>query len=643
MHLAPRRRRSPFFLIASLLLATAAGNAAAECLLEPAADDYAIIAATAPANPLGFMLHGSNHEAGRVDVLVGATEKPVVLLLLDGDAVVWVLQRTEQARIAGVVLVDGTMPSTLLGLPAGVPLLRTGSKTNGDCTRINSHARSPAELDEIARKLAGHGLDRVVNGEPGRVTIGDVTGAGTKPAGPGDAEVAALCDPAQPLAGSAFVEDAVKRGLLRPAYTADLAVFEQARRLAGDRARIARDEPPLANPAPDRFQALQGRGTVLDRSYVVLGDLVLPTGTHRSRYTLYVPDAVRVDKNRSHLAANVLPQAGVGCDASGCKPVAPSTASPSPATPPVERPGPGGRTPPVSPECALPASPGPGPFRVFAVSGSGAWPAGFALPGTREEAYKVDVIVNLPGTPVILMLGEYETRIWSISWTPGTVIAAVWASGYHPQEVIGLPKSTPLLTSFFQAGETRCPHFRVIKGEIGTLNPLSRAVFGQPIEAWYETRGGGVYLGGRPAAGTPLLSGKGRRLDDLRDPDHPYAGIALLQDLERRGIIRPANHGELKQFTESAQQARKKDRQGPALERQGKPFFDGPEFPPGQRAALTYIVLRDLRIDGLKDLFRHRLLVPHGVELTGDTAEAHGISVLRAGNLECDQRTCTAR
>lgn len=637
MHLAPRRHCSPFLLFASLLLLVAAGNTSAECRLEAVVDDYSIISAEAPAIPLGFMTRGSNHEAGRVDVLLGATEKPVVLLLLDGNAVVWVLQRTTQARIAGVILVDGATPSTLLGLPPGIPVLRTGEAADGDCARIHPARRDATELNDLAIRLTGRSIERVVGGEPGRVTIGDVASA--KPAGPGASEVAALRDPALPIAGSAFVEDAVKRGLLRPTYAADLAVFEQARRLAEERARAARDEPPLANPRPDRFQALQGRGEPVGRSYVVLGDLVLPAGTHRNRYTFHVPDGIHADKNRSQLAANLLPQTGVTCDANRC-----ALVSPSPVTLPADLPAQRRKNPPVSSECTLPASPGPGPFRVFAVSGSGAWPAGFALRGTGEEAYQVDVVVNQPGTPVILMLGEYETHIWSIRWTPGTVIAAVWASGYHRQEVVGLPASTPLLTSSYPPGAMPCPYFRVLKNEIGTLNPLSRAVFGQPVEAWYETRGGGVYLGGRPAPGTPLLSDNSRRIDDLRDPDHPYAGVALLQDLERRGIIRPANHGELRLFIDSVRQAHKADRKGPAVERQGKPFFDDPEFPSGQRAALTYIVLRNLPLDGgLQNLFNYRLLVPGGVELTGDEEDAGGISVLRAGNVACDKKKCAAR
>lgn len=66
------------------------------------------------------------------------------------------------------------------------------------------------------------------------------------------------------------------------------------------------------------------------------------------------------------------------------------------------------------------------------------------LDGSGREAKKVDVLVNLPGKPVVLALTSYDPVIWNIAWTPGSNIVGAVIAGYYGQAILGLPKSIPM-------------------------------------------------------------------------------------------------------------------------------------------------------------------------------------------------------
>ena len=67
----------------------------------------------------------------------------------------------------------------------------------------------------------------------------------------------------------------------------------------------------------------------------------------------------------------------------------------------------------------------------------------FQIDQSGSQATQFEVTVNSPTTPVALILSAYSPSIWNISWTKGTQIAAVIATGYHRQVIAGLPSETP--------------------------------------------------------------------------------------------------------------------------------------------------------------------------------------------------------
>jgi hypothetical protein len=73
--------------------------------------------------PLEVAIDRSGRDVAQEDVVVGDTPKPVVLVLMGDDPIVWRIGRTESARIAGV-LATGASRQAVIGLPASVPVTR---------------------------------------------------------------------------------------------------------------------------------------------------------------------------------------------------------------------------------------------------------------------------------------------------------------------------------------------------------------------------------------------------------------------------------------------------------------------------------------------------------------------------------------
>lgn len=76
---------------------------------------------------------------------------------------------------------------------------------------------------------------------------------------------------------------------------------------------------------------------------------------------------------------------------------------------------------------------------------------GYQIKGGKNAstAQLIEVKINYPKKPVVLLLQNYNATVWKISYAPDTTIAAVWASGYHQQAPIGMAAGTPTLTTSF--------------------------------------------------------------------------------------------------------------------------------------------------------------------------------------------------
>ncbi len=86
----------------------------------------------------------------------------------------------------------------------------------------------------------------------------------------------------------------------------------------------------------------------------------------------------------------------------------------------------------------------------------GLTPVDAKLAGSSHKVTTVDVVVNEPRHPVILVLNAYDPVIWKVSRTPKSRIAAIIIVGYESQALLGVPAATPQLFICMR-GRQDCP------------------------------------------------------------------------------------------------------------------------------------------------------------------------------------------
>ncbi|POZ53121.1 hypothetical protein [Methylovulum psychrotolerans] len=179
----------------------------------------------------------------------------------------------------------------------------------------------------------------------------------------------------------------------------------------------------------------------------------------------------------------------------------------------------------------------PDDFAVLAVSGGRSHETGFQIDQSGYQALQIEVLANRPDKPLVLILGQYEPTIWNIHWTQGTHIIAVVAGGLHRQAVAGLPRGIPMLNSTIE-NEGGCKDFNLWEPE--AFNPLSRRLFGRPVEKVYLAENGNVLVGGPLSPDIKVLSSSATPPKSFFDKNAPLAGEAGLEDGIKKGLLRKA-------------------------------------------------------------------------------------------------------
>lgn len=82
----------------------------------------------------------------------------------------------------------------------------------------------------------------------------------------------------------------------------------------------------------------------------------------------------------------------------------------------------------------------------------GTYPPGVGHGGGVHPLGKVTVKVAPGGRPKVLVLTSYEPVQWKIEAPAGAVVRVI-TSGYHKQEVVGLPEQTPVKRLSHAAGD----------------------------------------------------------------------------------------------------------------------------------------------------------------------------------------------
>ena len=181
----------------------------------------------------------------------------------------------------------------------------------------------------------------------------------------------------------------------------------------------------------------------------------------------------------------------------------------------------------------------PTDFAVFAAGAYSGRKIQFQIDLSGHEGTQIDVAVNSPNKPVVLMLGAYEPTIWNIGWSKGTKILAVLVSGYHRQAVAGLEKNVPQLNSSYD-NRGPCGYFYVTDNNLSALNPMAKRVFGRPVGMVFPAEKGLVVVGEPLQSDTRLLTSPETTPASFYDKNAPITGPAGLEDAVRKGLLRKA-------------------------------------------------------------------------------------------------------
>lgn len=276
----------------------------------------------------------------------------------------------------------------------------------------------------------------------------------------------------------------------------------------------------------------------------------------------------------------------------------------------------------------------PEQFSVFAAGAYSGRKIAFQIDQSGHEGTQIDVAVNSPGTPVVLMLGAYEPTIWNIGWSPQTRIAAVLVGGYHRQVVAGLEQGTPLLNSSYD-NKGPCGYFYVTPNNLAPLNPLSKRVFGRGVDMVFPATNGKVVIGEPLAAGTTLVTSDAITPESFHDKTVPIAGPAGLEDAVRKGLLRKATAADAEAWSEAVLQ-NTPQRDLPPVAGQGVPR------PPKPSLFNAYVVLKSFTYpSGLYGGNSATFLIPKGVpKPEGNSGHS---SVYDFNTLNCQGVLCRAR
>lgn len=164
----------------------------------------------------------------------------------------------------------------------------------------------------------------------------------------------------------------------------------------------------------------------------------------------------------------------------------------------------------------------------------------------------IEVAVNSPDRPVLLLLGAYNPTIWHIGWTEGTQIAAVAAVGYYRQALVGLPEETLVLSR--QSGDP-CPYFTDPDEprEVEKMKRLSQILTGRDPDGRFGLMSPGRILIGPPIrADQPVLTARAVSRAEF-DPEWPLEDFLLTAI--RQGHLKPATAREYVQWFEARKKA----------------------------------------------------------------------------------------
>jgi hypothetical protein len=277
---------------------------------------------------------------------------------------------------------------------------------------------------------------------------------------------------------------------------------------------------------------------------------------------------------------------------------------------------------------ALPAN-----TKVLAAGAYSGKESDFQIDQSGHPATTIQVAVHEPDAPVALLLGAYEPTVWTVGWTRGTRIAAVLVTGYHRQQLTGLPAGVPVLVSTYD-NRGPCGYAYVSEEGAAKLNPMAREAFGRPVDVAYMARDGRAVVGKLPPGAALVTDAAAAPVEAFRLKDAPLAGQAGLDAAMRDGTLRATAPADVRAWNA----ARQRSEGAPDIPRiEGASVSRGTEVP-----YRSYTVLKAFAIPaGLHGAHSATFFVAAGVPApTGDPGHSQ-VRFIETGS--CMGPTCGMR
>ena len=268
--------------------------------------------------PLGWSIEDSGHDTTFVRVAVNSPEAPVILILGAYEPNVWQIGWTEGTEILAVVAA-GHHTQKVSGLRPEVPVLISTARDKGPCGYFYSVSTLSQimAVNDFAKALFHRELEAALPVTQGQVMIGRPLGVGQKLLTAQNLSRESTVKAGTPLDGLPGLEEALARGLIRPATASEHhrwrgeALRAQSRRNPKQK-KV--DESPATREGSDYPQRLvklltKRRATVsVYEAYMVLSpDFVIPGGLEaQPALTFLVPAGQKAPERAGRSNCEVL-------------------------------------------------------------------------------------------------------------------------------------------------------------------------------------------------------------------------------------------------------------------------------------------------------------------------------------------------
>jgi hypothetical protein len=270
-------------------------------------------------------------------------------------------------------------------------------------------------------------------------------------------------------------------------------------------------------------------------------------------------------------------------------------------------------------------------FSVFAAGEYAGKEIDFQIDQSGNQTGQIDVAVNSPSKPVVLMLGAYDPTIWNIGWSKGTRILAVYASGYHKQVIAGLPKQTPTFISTYD-NKSGCEYFYIQSDKINALNPRSLALFNRKVDMVYLAKNGAVAVGLPITDRETLITSTDTPPSSYFDRTAPLAGQLGLDNAVKMGLLRKATNYDAEKWVNA---------QAKTLSYEDIPPVAGKGLPKPNKPKLynAYVIIKPFTFpSGLYGAHSATFFIPKGVPIPkGDLGHS---TIFDFNTLSCIGTSC---